>query len=106
MSDYQKSQHSATDPSTAARGPLVPGMGSGTISTGGNGYIATESWRSTLPLFLSVTAAESRSPCGGSTVATMSMRSAVLERQDKSGGILYNTALKKVGSPFGLMRSH
>ena len=65
MSASQKARHSAPATSKTARGPLGIVTGSGIIETGSTGEITSESWSSTRPPFLSVTAAEARSPHGG-----------------------------------------
>ena len=57
-SAFQNEQHSAPDPSPASQVPLGLGTSSGIISTGSTGHIASESWRNTLTLYLSVTAAD------------------------------------------------
>ena len=90
----------------AAWGPFGLGTGSGTIFTRITGGIASYSWRSTLPLSLSVTAAENIPPRDGLTVSTTSHRSASLERRDGSGGRPCSTVLGKFGSTFGFIRIH
>ena len=86
-------------------GPLGLRTGSRIISTGITGDISSESWRNTPPLFLSVTDAEARSPCGGLPAATTSRRSFGLERWYGFGERPYSTDLSQVGYPFKLMQS-
>ena len=99
----QKARHCAPAPLTAYRGTLRLVTGSGTISTGSTGEIASESCRITLPPSLSVTVSESRSPRGGLKIATTICRSSGSERQYGFGGRPYRNNLIQFRYPFRLM---